>query len=199
MWIRPVSVRPNGEVSERERQYADGSDPKVLDVMDVPLLKPQPKGYQQENWLLDPKFDWSRKGRIGWDDLERLADPLERLWFDGHKTYNGLNDRIPLDAAQAVQSSLRLIRVKQLELRVFRPGEEFGDPKRRVQGRFVHAGARYWLWVTDPLYERRYLQRSDGTYTIGECFLTISLGEPHKDACYKLIAAIIERNGGVRA
>ncbi|HXF07312.1 MAG TPA: hypothetical protein VNK45_02110 [Candidatus Acidoferrales bacterium] len=54
----------------------------------------------------------------------------------------------------------------------------------------------YHLWVTDPIYERAYLARSDGDYGIGESFVTVSLGEPHKGYCYKLIAAIIERGGG---
>lgn len=53
-WIRPVSDRENQEVSEHERQYEDGSDPKVLDVIEVPLLRALPSGYQRENWLLDP-------------------------------------------------------------------------------------------------------------------------------------------------
>ncbi|HXF07313.1 MAG TPA: hypothetical protein VNK45_02115 [Candidatus Acidoferrales bacterium] len=52
-WIRPVSAREHEEVSEYERQYQDGSDPRVLDVIDVPLIAPKPKDYQQENWLLD--------------------------------------------------------------------------------------------------------------------------------------------------
>ena len=51
-WIRPVSDRPTEEVSEYERQYQDGSDPRVLDVIDVPLIEPRPKDYQQENGCL---------------------------------------------------------------------------------------------------------------------------------------------------
>ena len=45
--------------------------------------------------------------------------------------------------------------------------------------------------VTDPGWERTYLAKLNGTYDIGACYLTISLGEPYEDACYKLIAAII--------
>ena len=51
----------------------------------------------------------------------------------------------------------------------------------------------YHLWVTDPGYEREYLLKPDGDYEIGETFLTVSLGEPLNDYCYKLVAAIIER------
>src|SRR5688572_20697011 len=32
-WIRPVSVRQSHEVSEIEREYRDGSDPQVLDIV----------------------------------------------------------------------------------------------------------------------------------------------------------------------
>jgi len=192
-----VSTREHEEVSEYERQYEDGSDPRVCDVVDVPLLEPRPKAYQQENWLLDPDPYWKRVGRVDWNDLSTLADPSESLWIDGHSTYNGLNDKIPLSQTDALKTSLRLIRVDRLTLSVFKPGEAFGNPKRRVQGRFRHAGAEYHLWVTDPACERTYLSKADGVYELGQCFLTISLGEPHNGAAYKLVAAVIQQNEGV--
>jgi hypothetical protein len=195
-WIRPVSAREHEEVSEHERQYADGSDPRMLDVMDVPLIAPSPRDYQQENWLLDPDQYWQRVGRLAWSDLGVLADPAGWLWVDDDSTYNGLNDRITFAQASGIRSSLRLLRVDRMTLSVFKPGEAFGNPKRRVQGRFKHAGADYHLWVTDPSYERAYLAKQDGDYQIGESFLTVSLGEPHNGYCYKLIAAIMERAGG---
>ena len=51
----------------------------------------------------------------------------------------------------------------------------------------------YILWVTDPRVERRYLARQDGFYKLSESYLTISLGEPFNEYCYKLVAAIIEK------
>ena len=191
-WIRPVSEREGQEVSEYERQYEDGSDPNVLDIVNVPVLEPLPEGWQTENWLLDPEYYWGKEGTYSWFDLPRLVDPVAPLWIDGHSTYHGRNDKIPLESIVSLSSSLRLIHVGRLELEVFSPGEAFGNSKRRVQGRFSHAGKGYALWVTDPGYERRYLAKLDGAYDLGECYLTVSLGEPYGGACYKLIAAIIE-------
>ena len=191
-WIRLVSARENQEVSEYERQYEDGSDPRVLDIIDIPVLEPQPKDYQTENWLLDPKYYWVKVGRASSFDLPAITDPVEPLWIDGFSTYHGRNDKIPLDADSLPTSSLRLLHAINFKLAVFKPGEAFGNSKRRVQGQFTHLGTRYALWVTDPAYERAYLAKLDGTYNIGECYLTISIGEPYKGACYKLIAAIIQ-------
>ena len=193
-WIRPVSAREGREVSEYERQYEDGSDPRVLDVVNIPLLEARPEGWQTENWLLDPECYWEKEGTYSWFDLSHLVDvdPAAPLWIDGHSTWNGRNDKIPLELARSLSSSLRLIHVGGLQLEVSRPGEAFGNSKRRVQGRFSHAGTDYALWVTDPGYERKYLAKLDGAYEIGECYLSVSLGEPYQGACYKLIAAIIE-------
>ncbi len=62
-----------------------------------------------------------------------------------------------------------------------------------MQGHFEHLGTQYGLWATDPLIERTYLAKQDGTYRLGESYLTVSLGEPHDGYCYKLVAAIISR------
>lgn len=191
-WIRPVSSREHEEVSERERQYKDGSDPRVLDIVDVPLLKPKAKDYQQENWLIDPTAYWSKAGRVGLAELKALVDPIGALWVNSSSSYAGLHDRVSLTTASKLRTSLCLVRVDRLALKVFTPGEAFGDTKRRVQGRFKHDGEDYHLTVTDPIVERLYLPKADGDYKLGECYLTVSLGEPYKGYCYKLIAAIIE-------
>jgi hypothetical protein len=193
-WIRPVSARGNREVSEYERQYPDGSDPCVLDVVSVPLLRPQPIGFQRENWLLDPDSYWEKVGRAGWDKLLTLEQRPEILWTSGCSTYHGRNDRVPTEQANTLTDSLKLIRVDGVTLKVHVPGAAFGNPKRVVDGRFRYAGLEYILRVTDPEYERAYLAKSNGTYELSEAFLTVSLGEPHSNGyAYKLVAAILER------
>lgn len=191
-WVRPVSSREHEEVSEYERQYKDGSDPKLLDVIDVPLLEPRPKNYQTENWLLDPGYYWVKCGHVSSADLDHLTDPVADLWTNGMSTYHGRNDQIDVVRANQLDHSLRFVKLPALQLSVFAPGAAFGNPKRRVQARFIHNRREYRLWVTDPKYEREYLQRENGDYDLGECFATISIGEPMEGYCYKLVAAIIE-------
>lgn len=191
VWVRPVSARPHGEVSEDERHFENGDEPELLDVVEIPLLRPVPAGYQSENWLLDSSVYWAKAGRVSHRSLERIVDGRD-LWMDGTiSTRAGLHDEVPLSVAAHHTDSLRLIHVSDLQYRVFAPGADFGNPKRRVQAHFTHVGVEYRLWVTDPNVEDALLASPDGIYAIGGAYLTVSLGEPHNGYTYKLVAAVM--------
>ena len=164
-----------------------------MDVIDIRLLEHRPKDCQQENWLLDPEHYWEKTGALEWGRLHEIAEAGGTLWRNGYSTYNGTNDQIPLERASEEDSSLKLVHVDDVLLRVFAPRAAFGNSKRRVQARFQFAGYQYALWVTDPRVERRYLAKDDGSYQFGECYLTVSLGEPFNENCYKLVAAVLKK------
>lgn len=117
------------------------------------------------------------------------------LWpSQAPSTSRGLNDRVRAEEAAAFRYSICLIRVTDLRLQVFAPHASFDVPRRRVQGLFTYGDMSYRLWVTDPVIEREYLAKEDGTYQLGESHLTVSLGEESTDEyCYKLIAAVLHR------
>ncbi|MDE2901057.1 MAG: hypothetical protein OXN15_08565 [Chloroflexota bacterium] len=194
-WVRPVTDQGSGEVPTWECIYPDGREPAVLDIMEIPVLGHVPKEYQQENWALDPKHPWEKVRVAPFERAVALLDPPAPLWSTGHSTYNGRNDRIPLQDAVGLPDSLRLISVSDLTLHVSMPGESFGETRKRVQGRFRYLGVEYWLRVTDIMWENEYLSRSNGDYYVGNAYLTISLGEPFEEFVYKLIAAIITPGG----
>lgn len=196
-WIRPVGEREGQGVSYRERRYEDGSDPEVLDIIDVPLLEPRPEAWQTENWLIAPNRRWRKQGTFSRLDMARLEDPVAPLWIRSvNSTSIGLNDKLPLKPPIGEPpGSLRLIRVEEVDLSVFKNDGMFGNGKRRVQAQFRYSGAQFKLWVTDPVYERAFLAKSNGVYPIGECYMTVSVGGPYAGAYYKLVAAIIERDG----
>jgi len=191
-WIRPVSNREHEEVSSRERLYQDRSEPCLLDIVDIPLLEPRPKLHQRENWLLDPGWCWMKRGTFPHSSLGLLAEAPGPLWINGHSTYNGLNDYVPVENIGNIHGSLKLIAIPGLRLHVYKPGEAFGDMRRRVQADFSFDGVDYSIWVTDSVIELAYLAQADGVYELNASYLTISLAEPHRDGrCYKVVAAII--------
>lgn len=196
-WIRPVSARPDQELLEDECRCHDGGLVRPLDIVEVPLIRRCPRNPHGENWLLEPTQPWRRIGRADVRSLWPVAQRRLPLWLDGSSSTRGQNDRIPLAQARNMSTSLRLIAVEKVILSVFTDRTEAGY-RRRVQGSFQYNGIEYRLWVTDLLWESRYLEKPDGEDEVGESLLTISLSEPCMNACYKLIAAIIPREGGPR-
>lgn len=190
-WLRPVSDRAKEEVSERERRYADDSEPRLLDVIDVPVLNPRPTDYQRENWRLDPARRWVKVDRIGWDDLAGWVDGDAPLWTNGHSTAGGGNDRVPVADAGMQADSLRLIRVDRLLVSVSEPPRP-SSLYPVLRGSFRYNGTEYTLRVTDAESESGASDLPYGEYPVGERCLTISLGEPFEGYAYKLIAAIIK-------
>jgi len=191
-WVRPVSARPSGELSEEERRYNSGEDPRVLDIVDVPMLAPAPLLHQSENHIIDAEYCWTKIGKLPWARLRQLVDEPETLWSNGESTYYGRNDRVKLDVAGRMTNSLVLIRPQGLSIVVRAEGVEFGNPRRRVRADFKYRGVNYLIVVTDPVAERAFLSGSDGQYSVAEAYLCVSLGEPHTDnCCYKLVAGVI--------
>lgn len=70
-WIRPVSACASNEVSEEERRYVDGSDPRVLDIIAIPVLA-GPHLHQTENWVIDDRRYWEKRGRLSSSSLSAL-------------------------------------------------------------------------------------------------------------------------------
>ena len=189
-WIRPVDSA-GGTVANYFRQYEDGSEPALGDVLSMSLDGPEGRtDHQRENWWLDTSFRWRKDGELNWRQLCTLPMSDDPLWLDegaGNSAF-GLDNRVRFSMAQSQSSSLRLIKVEHLEVQVVRDG------RNRLDGTFSFVGGRYRLSITDPAYEQMYYNRSAGKYQLGECLLTISLGAPFAGYCYKLIAGIIERS-----
>jgi len=190
-WIRPVSARPSAEVSEEERRYEDGKDPRVLDIIDIPIKGAKPHLYQTENYVINADYYWKKIGTLSRGELKDLVDSPTPLWVNGDSTYHGLNDRVKVEIASRLNNSLVLIEPQQLTIHVGTEGADFGNPRRRVRADFNHHGAHYRLVVTDPVAERAFLAKPNAEYDLKNTYLCISLGEEYAGSCYKLVATII--------
>jgi hypothetical protein len=194
-WIRPISSAEKGELYG-ERYYESGDDPQLLDVIEVPLLNPQPSTYQSENHVVDAKKRWRRVDALNASQVIGAVEEIKGpLWLDGSSTGNGENDTVAQDAAAGLPNSLVLMRPERLMMTIDTEGAAFGNARRRVRGNFTLNGRNYVLAVTDPRVERELKKEEDGSSReLKNPALCISLSEifEKQNACYKLIAGVIE-------
>jgi Dual OB-containing domain len=115
---------------------------------------------------------------------------VDSLWINGYSSYNGINDRMPVELTDGgLCNSLLFIQPNHLRVTV----EEGSRLLKKVRAKFEYHSVRYWLTVTDPEIENQYLKKDLGEHAIGEgdSFLCVSIGEPHEEFRYKLVAGII--------
>jgi hypothetical protein len=182
-WVRPVSNRIGGEIPSDGTIYQNGEQVKVLDLVKLSIDEAVPSGYQQEN-ILVTKYGWEKVGRAEWEMLQSLVDDdRSPLWPDsGNRT-----DRIPVDQALKLDSSLRLIYVENLKISVAMNGY-----KQQLRAKFQHHKISYNLAITDRAVETKYLSRPHDEHLLSTAYLCISIAEPFKGYCYKIVASVIE-------
>jgi len=189
-WIRPVSAREKGEISEDERRYQNGQTAQLLDIVSIPCVSAQPHSCQSENYLIDEHQYWEKVGQARWSDLGKALDKVPGiLWINYSSSHNGVNDEIPLEQANGLKNSLLFVKPDHLVLSV--ASEGFQTVKLKVRAQFQFNGVQYKLVVTDPVIEQAYIARKAGTYPVDEAYICVSISEPIGGNCYKLVASVI--------
>src|SRR5580658_3890257 len=62
-----------------------------------------------ENYVIDAEYYWVKNNELSWSDVKRLVDKPAAIWTNNHSTYDGLNDRVKIDIAARLNTSLMLI------------------------------------------------------------------------------------------
>ncbi|MCG2710804.1 MAG: hypothetical protein L6416_00475 [Candidatus Omnitrophica bacterium] len=193
-WIRPVSKREGQEISSKERQYENGGYAKLLDIIEIPIIRHCRTGFQTENILINDEYYWQKVGRIGIEELCNYCDSdTEILAYINDSTRHGINDRVSESEAANLSHSLCFVSIDSLSIIV--QDEGFGAPKKKVRAEFEINKNTYSIIVTDTVIESRFKQEEDGYKQnfSNQIFMCISLALPFKDTghCYRLVASII--------
>jgi hypothetical protein len=198
-WIRPVSSRTGAEISVAECTMPNGTQAKLLDILEIPLLRATPRDYQIENHLIDPSKKWKKKAEGTWRQVEEaLDDHNGLLWLSDDSSWGYSNNRVGESAVDELDNSLVLIRPERLRICVGRKGGMYDDADDRlVKASFSQGGINYTLAVTDLDIERRFRAGADRVEDMTGAVLCVSLGETYRGHAYKLVAAVIEPPGGL--
>jgi len=140
----------------------------------VNILKKVPLNYQLENVIIDKNINFIRTVKL--EELEEYVSYPRSLW--GEYGYIEYSDNLKINY------SLFLIKVDKIKL-YLKDRSLFSKPPQR-RGVFRYNGIVYDLPLTDPDFE--YLKEG----ILENKYLIISLGEPYKGKCYKIIAKVFK-------
>jgi hypothetical protein len=192
-WIRPVSASPTAELLWQHARYANNYLPKLLDIIDVPLLGPLPHLHQTENHLIDPSTRWVKTGEFPWSGLPPLCEYPVSLWINSDRTSTGTFNCISNHEATSLNSSLLLIHKNEITLEKF--DKSWGGRSRQsYAATFSHNNVVYSFDLTDPVAMNALKSGGGARLNLLNAYLCISLTEPwpmDNNRCYKLVAAVI--------
>lgn len=194
VWIRLRGAAPDGSLDARESVLDDGSEPRLLNVIEVELHYALPSDAHPEDWQIAP---------VRWRLLQRpaTASQLQKILDAADKAttiLRGYRDRMPVEEIQTKPMQSSLVLVCPSEIYWWIRGE--GD-KRKNRALFRRHNVTYDLAVTDPRWLERLNLMPAGIYPHStfaepdcETWLTVSLSEAFHGWHYKLVAGVIVRN-----
>jgi hypothetical protein len=199
-WIRPVSPGPpghDGTLSDDQSLLDDGTQPGLLDVIDIDVIRPQRACYQPENWII---------GGQRWRLISRHRSPelisiLRKSVESGSEILGCNRSRIQYSGtvSEPVRRSLALVapRCVRWHIRTRSTGN------RQIRAQFTLGRQAYDLPVTDLVWQARLSGLPAGrTYDShhvelkrgDRLVLTVGLGEPYEGYCYKLVVGVLVVN-----
>lgn len=198
-WIRLIGTKVPGGLTREQTCYPDGTEARVLDVIEVELGDRCGSNYHPEDVMLMDR---------PWHLMRRFENPRDARFLhaqsDGRsgimRTYSDrLYERAP--ERRSLQSSLELVQPGDLWWWI---RDDMGKRKKRAL--FRAGGARrvrYDLALTDPEWLRHLESLPAGIYPHASfvderhsrTFLTVSLSEPFEGFHYKLVAGVINLPG----
>lgn len=203
-WVRPVSIRHDESLIEKEEcirgrnctcSYCNPILPNLLDVIEMDIGKFVGDCHQVENYLVGG-YKWKKIGVLKSECIDDFLDTSKgALWINGYEAWHRKNDRIPSELSTGVRDSLRLIEVKNLYIIVTIEGADFGNPRKKVNGKFRYLNIEYIIPITDPIIEQQYLHLAEGTYSLDvdydRIILSLSAGKEYNGYIYKFIAGVM--------
>jgi hypothetical protein len=191
-WVRPVSDLEDGRIPEAMR-LVDGEEPKILDILDIPLAKSSPSDlrFAWENRAILPGT-WKRVGRA------KVVHLFNSPWHHPQILHNARRYVSIYQLCQrpnAERQTLQLVYTPKLVIQSLwqaRKGRKWQGQFSLVTGEILPA-----LSITDPVLIER-VER--GYRPKNPCLVTVSLSMPFcpsdtwegDEPCWKLIAGVIE-------
>jgi hypothetical protein len=198
-WIRPISTHDEGALSFSERRLTDGTDPKPLDVIRVPMSAQEHNPLQPENWLIQSGQVWTKESSCNAEVLIPLVEEPSDLWLQPGQRHDRVHTSF-LKNLPKIQS-LYLIRPESFAFRI-QSKTWNNETKRKVRAVFTYKGRFYDLALEDPSIGAKcfpnFSKVTDGTIPLkAPVLLCVSLPQEFREFKepgyhFKVVATVFE-------
>lgn len=161
-----------------------------MDEIRLPTGRAKPEPHQPENWEL-AAGQWQLVRRPAGSRAHQI---LSAALYTGTSLLESTSDSVLHSLLQQHPASASLAVLRPRNLEFYKKQKMFGGSQPRAV--FEHGGYTYDLSVTDPIWKPQVLQLGAGRHPAEQLlgrnqpYLTVSLSEPFKGQCYKLVAAV---------
>ena len=189
-WVRIISDDASIQhaIPSEFTRYEDDSVSEVMDIVRIRCKSFSPENHQPENYVMDNKIPWKKKGTVSVRELLKIHD-AERRNFLFYNTDKSVESTFINKLENKERYSLILIEPKDICIHV----KEWPE-RKQVTTSFDYAKERYWyIRITDTEFEERFSHHPEGNYGFKTpCLFVISLGDENTDnKHWKLIASVI--------
>ena len=198
-WIRPISDVEEGTLMPQHMAVDTGNSLKVLDIVDVPLVRYANDRCHPEDWNVGtPK--WQHVDTIDPNDIAILEETPAGLWPEAKAN----SDRVTCDflLRQKQHQSLYLIRPENLRVRLWREFNRYkGYNQKKTRAVFNYRGIEYDLSLTDPVITTKHcttfpnVGEAPSEFSLpfrDECLVCVSLTPKLGAYHYKVVATVLE-------
>ncbi|MDW1637133.1 MULTISPECIES: dual OB domain-containing protein [unclassified Vibrio] len=207
-WVRPVADDGTGKgaLTSDMYTYEDGTEARVLDIVEVPIVKAFPLDGQPENYVVDETKKWKKIDYLTDDSIPRVTEAVASIWNDTTTESNKVTAEY--DEQGLVLQSLCLIQPKNFMVTLSNEYDDHeGEYKRKIVASFDYLNVSYAnISVTCPAVRRiltnQYPQQGEDPITMslnkGDNYILCMSLSPRfgrEDIHYKLVATAFDYDG----
>lgn len=207
-WVRPVANDGSGKgaLINTMYTYEDGTEARVLDIVEVPVIRAFSLDGQPENWVIDESKKWRKVDFLTDVSIMSITDEMVSIWNDESTTSNKVTAEY--DEKGLVTQSLCLIQPTNFQVTLFNEYDSYKEKyQKKMFASFDYLNVSYAnISVTCPAVRRilnnKYPQEGKDPIITrlnkGDNYILCMSLSPrfgHDDIHYKLVATVFDFDG----
>lgn len=155
-WVRPVANdnTGHGALTDQMYLYEDGTEVRVLDIVEIPILRHFPIAGQPENYVIDDSKRWKKISSLRAGSIPNISENIADVWNDPNAESHIVTANY--DQNGLISQSLCLVKPGNLLITL---SNEFNDYeqryKKKIVASFSYLGVNYEnISVTCPSTRR---------------------------------------------